>query len=129
MRNVVCKPTILAAIGIAVSFTPGMLEASDHHVGPQELFLGEPTQVQKQYDLQLTSGLRWRYPDGEAASPSVPLVVELRLTERLQVELESAVGFSQGLAQPESALLEAGLLFAVRIEGRFRISAGLNGGV
>lgn len=95
---------------------------------PQELFLGEPPQVQERLELQLTSGVRWRADRGEPDT-AVPLLVELGLTERLQVEVESQVQSVAGPGEAEMTGLEAGLLYAVRSRPPFLVSAGVSAGL
>lgn len=52
----------------------------------QELFLGETVYPQERYELQMSGGLQWRHTDG-LKSFEMPLLLELGLTSRLQVEL------------------------------------------
>jgi hypothetical protein len=95
---------------------------------PQELFLGEPPQVQEPFELQLTSGVRWRADRG-GPEAAIPFLVELGLTERLQVEVESQVESVAGLGEPEMTGVEAGLLYALRSRAPFLVSAGVSAGV
>jgi hypothetical protein len=95
---------------------------------PQELFLGEPPQVQERLELQLTSGVRWRASRG-GPDTAVPLLVELGLTERLQVEVESQVQSIAGLGEAEMTGVELGLLYALRSRAPFLVSAGVSAGL
>lgn len=95
---------------------------------PQELFLGEPPQVQEPLELQLTSGVRWRADRG-GPDTAVPFLVELGLTERLQVEVESQVESVAGVGEAEMTGVEAGLLYALRSRAPFLVSAGLSAGL
>lgn len=127
-----CRRLVIALWGGVVGPQTAVAEAEQDPVSaaavsaPQELFLGEPPQVQERLELQLTSGLRW-HADGEASDTSAPLAVELGLTERLQVEAESQVESPAGAA--EMTGFEAGLLYALDGRAPVLVSAGLSAGL
>lgn len=95
---------------------------------PQELFLGEPPQVQERLELQLTSGFRWQADRG-APDTAVPLLVELGLTDRLQAEVESHVESSVGVSAARMTGVEVGLLYALQSRAPVLVSAGLSAGL
>jgi hypothetical protein len=125
-----CGSRRLAVAGLALLLAPSGVRAeelaeADEPAAPEELFLGEPPQVQEPLELQVTSGLRWRARRDEIDA-GVPLAVELGLTEHLQVEVESRLDVAGDENGTEVSRFETGLLFALRREAPFLLSAGLS---
>lgn len=116
-----------------IAVTPPAASASPDEPDPgdgapiEELFLAETPDTQEAYELQVTSGFRFR-AGPEASAPTVPIVVELGLSNRFQLELEAAFELSKTF-EFESVELEAGALYAIVHEGPTRISAGLSTGL
>lgn len=126
--------SLLVASAAAAPAEPERTEAEDEPARPpiEELFLGETAFPQEALELQITSAPRWER-DGHQVGFRIPLLLELGITDRLQLGGELPLE----LARQESGVVAG--LGSVELEALYNlvnerglglaVSAGLGAGL